>query len=112
MTVVEIVASVALLSGGLLAVLAGLGLVRLPDVGARLQAATKPQVLGVVLICLGAGLVLGGSGAVALALVALFQLATAPVVAQLVGRSAHRAGQGRDQLIVDELSEHENRSHH
>lgn len=104
-TVVEVVAAVALLAGAALALVAGLGLLRLPDVAARLQAATKPQVLGLVLVCAGVAPLLHGSEAVALILVALFQLATAPVVAQLVGRSAYRAGHARDRLVADDLAD-------
>jgi multicomponent Na+:H+ antiporter subunit G len=42
---------------------------------------------------------------VTLVLVGLFQVITAPVVAQLLGRSAYRAGTvRRDLLVVDELA--------
>ncbi len=41
-----------------------------------------------------------------LALVALFQLATAPIGSHMVGRASFRAGQvRRDLLVVDELSD-------
>ncbi|MDW5329671.1 monovalent cation/H(+) antiporter subunit G [Plantactinospora sp. KLBMP9567] len=99
----EVLAAVALVTGGVLAVLAGLGLARLPDATARLQAATKPQVPGLALICVGVAPQIAGGEMFALVLVVLFQLVTAPVVAQLVGRSAYRSGVGRDTLLVDEF---------
>lgn len=100
---VDVLAAVALLSGGLLAVVAGLGLLRFPDVLARLQSATKPQVLGLLLVCLGVAPFLHGPQAVALVLVGLFQLVTAPVLAQLVGRAAYRRGQASQAVVLDEL---------
>ena len=58
----------------------------------RLQAAPKPQTLGLLLILLGTALRLGIEDAATLGLVALFQVLTAPVTSQLIGRSAYRAG--------------------
>ena len=52
----QIVASVLLLLGSALALVAGIGLVRLPDVFARMHAATKPATLGLLLVCVGAAI--------------------------------------------------------
>jgi multicomponent Na+:H+ antiporter subunit G len=103
---VEVAGSVLLLSGALLSVLAAIGLLVLPDVGARLQATTKPQVLGLALVCAGAGLLVEDrTGLGLLALAVLFQLVTAPVLAQVVGRSAYRSGAiRRDRLLHDDLA--------
>ncbi len=90
-----------LLAGSLLAVLAGLGLVRFPDVLSRLQATTKLQVPGLGLVLLGAALVADSAGEVAaLVLVALFQTVTAPVLGQVVSRAAYRTGEVRADLLV------------
>ena len=105
-SVVDVVSAVLLLVGGLSCLLGALGLVRLPDLPARLQAATKPQTLGLVLVLLGAALRVELASAVTLVLVVLFQVITAPVVTQLVGRAAYRGGVVRDRaLVVDELAE-------
>ena len=49
--------------------------------------------------------------AVTLVLVALFQVITAPVISQLVGRSAYRSGAVRPEvLVVDELAERTRRA--
>jgi multicomponent Na+:H+ antiporter subunit G len=70
-----------------------------------MQAATKPQTLGLLLILAGTALRVELESAVTLVLVGLFQVITAPVVAQLLGRSAYRAGTvRRDLLVVDELA--------
>ena len=71
--------------GALSCLLGAIGLVRLPDLPARLQAATKPQTLGLSLILLGTALRVELASAVTLVLVVLFQVITAPVISQLVG---------------------------
>lgn len=98
-------AMVCLLAGSVLCLLAGIGLVRLPDVLTRMHAATKPQVLGLLLVLVGAGLRLGSAADWGtLALVGLFQLLTVPVAAHMVGRAAYRTGRvDREHLTVDEL---------
>ncbi len=97
----SVLSGLLLLAGSLLAVLAGLGLVRFPDVLSRLQAATKLQVPGLGLVLLGAALVADSPGEVAaLVLVALFQTVTAPVLGQVVGRAAYRTGDVRADLLV------------
>ena len=53
---IDVLAGTCLVLGSLLALLAGIGLVRFPDVLTRMHAATKPQTLGVLLILLGLAL--------------------------------------------------------
>jgi multicomponent Na+:H+ antiporter subunit G len=105
--VLEWAGAVLMVVGGLLSVSAAIGMLRLPDVAARLQAATKPQTLGLALVVLGAAPFLDAWSAIGmLVLVVTFQLVTAPVLAQLVARAAYRAGSWRtDQLLVDELAD-------
>lgn len=107
MSVLEVLASVLLLGGAALAVVAAVGLLVLPDVAARLQAASKPQTLSLAMICAGAGLAVEDrTGLGLLGLVVLFQLVTAPVLAQVIARSAYRSGVLRsDRLLHDDLAE-------
>ncbi|MFG2055015.1 monovalent cation/H(+) antiporter subunit G [Micromonospora sp. NPDC048930] len=95
-----------LLAGALLSLAAGIGVLRFPDVLDRMHAATKPQVLGVLLLLLGLALRLRTPSDLGMiALVAVFQLATAPVAAQMIGRAAYRSGRvDRDLLDADELA--------
>ena len=104
--VADIVSAVLLLCGAFLAFAAGVGVVRFPDLLARMHAATKPQVLGLILVLLGLSLRLRSWGAVAtLALVVVFQLLTSPVAAHMVGRAGYRTGKiATDELVVDELT--------
>ncbi len=111
-TVADVVAAVCLIGGALLALAAGVGVLRFPDLLSRMHAGTKPQVLGLVLVLIGLSLRLRSGGAVwALVLVALFQMLTAPVAAHLVGRAGYRTGKvRRDLLVVDELTEAQERA--
>ncbi|MCW3842261.1 monovalent cation/H(+) antiporter subunit G [Micromonospora yasonensis] len=95
-----------LLAGALLSLAAGIGVLRFPDVLDRMHAATKPQVLGVLLLLLGLALRLRTPSDLGMiVLVAVFQLATAPVAAQMIGRAAYRSGRvDRDLLDTDELA--------
>ncbi len=103
---IEVLAGTMMTVGALLALIAGIGLQRFPDVFARMHAATKPATLGLVLVLSGAALLMPDSGAVVkLLLVAVLQFVTAPVSSHLVGRAAYRAGtELSDQTSVDELA--------
>ncbi len=101
--------SVALVLGGsTLALTAAIGVVRFPDTLSRLQAASKPQVLGLLLVLTGAGLRLRGHADVGMLILAgMFTLITAPVVANRVGQLAYREQSFRDDLLIrDELDDH------
>ena len=104
--VLDLVGAVLLLLGCLLSLVAAIGVLRLPDLLTRMHAATKPQVLGLLLVALGLALVLRDLRAsLVLVLVVVAQMATAPVAGHMVGRASYRAGQVRhDLLVVDELS--------
>ena len=86
---------------------AGVGALRFPDVLTRLHAATKPQVLGLLLIAIAVGIELQSWAVVAfLVPVLVIQFATAPLSAHMVGRQAYRNGTiDRRTLHVDELAD-------
>lgn len=107
MIVLQWIGAVMMLLGGLLAVVAALGMLLLPDAPARLQAAAKPQMVALVLIVLGAAPFIRWWPALGmLLLVAAFQMITTPVLTQLLARSSYRAGTWRrDRLLVDEYAE-------
>lgn len=105
-TVADVLAAACLLSGAFLAFAAGVGVVRFPDLLARMHAGTKPQVLGLILLLAGEALRVRNLQVVGmLVLVAVFQLMTAPVAAHMVGRAGYRTGKIRSDLLeVDELT--------
>ena len=100
---IDVVALVLILVGAGLCLTAAIGLLRLKDVPSRLHAATKPQVLGLILICIA--LSLRSWPVVAFLLpVVLIQMATSPLSAHVIGRQAYRNGTVDEPgLIVDEL---------
>ena len=102
-----VVASVLMAAGAALAMIGGIGVLRLPDVFARMHAATKAPTLALVMVAIGAAVRVGGASDVMfLVLVVVLQLATAPVGAHLIGRAAYASG---DQLstdtVIDDLAD-------
>lgn len=82
-----------LLGGALLMLLAALGVLRLPDVYARLSATSKAATLGVALTLAGAAWHFGRLDIAGRALVTVvFVYLTAPVAAHHIGRAAWRSG--------------------
>ncbi|HEY8533291.1 MAG TPA: monovalent cation/H(+) antiporter subunit G [Micromonospora sp.] len=104
--VIDAIAAACLIGGALLSLSAGVALLRFPDLLSRMHAATKPQVLGLLLALVGGALRLRNTiDVTTLVLVGAFQLATAPVAAHMVGRAAYRAQNlRRDLLVTDELA--------
>jgi multicomponent Na+:H+ antiporter subunit G len=109
-TVLQVVATLAVLAGTAFSVLGVLGYVRLPDVYTRLHTVGKVGVFGAVLLLLGAvawtpvGL---GKG---LVLVALLLLA-GPVTAHALASAAYRVGIPLRQAIRDDLARVAKASH-
>ncbi len=105
-TVVDFVAAVLLVLGALLTLTAAIGILRFPDVLTRMHSATKPQVLGLILVLTGLGLRLQDLRSVGLLILGvLFQLITTPIASHMVGRAAFRGGQVRSDLVIDELTD-------
>jgi multicomponent Na+:H+ antiporter subunit G len=91
--VVQIVAALLLVLGSLFAVIAGLGVLRLPDLYTRMHAASKAGVVGAGLILLGVAFVALDYPVILRSVLGiLFLLLTTPVSAHLLARSAYRAG--------------------
>ncbi len=89
----NVVGTVLALTGILLIALAGIGLLRLPDVYSRLNAAGKAAGLGIVLVLLGDLVTTPGWGTAAKVLLAIvLQLVTVPVGSFALGRAAYRSG--------------------
>lgn len=105
-TLLDVTAALLLLTGAALCLLVAVGLVRFPDTLCRLHATSKAQPLGLLLVLLGTALQLPPGYAAALVPVMLFHLVTAPVTAQVIGRTAYRTGAVDTRgLVRDELAE-------
>jgi multicomponent Na+:H+ antiporter subunit G len=95
MSTLDWIASVLLILGAVMSLLAGIAVLRFPDTMSRIHAATKPQVLGIMLLMLGLGLRLGAVGVIGmLVLIVILQFVTAPVSAHLTVRVAFRNATG------------------
>jgi multicomponent Na+:H+ antiporter subunit G len=87
------VVSIVWLAGAAFALLAALGLLRMPDVFTRMQASTKASTLGLGCLLAGAALQFGDVASVILLLsVGAFLLLTTPVSAHVIARASYRAG--------------------
>jgi multicomponent Na+:H+ antiporter subunit G len=105
--VLDVLAGVLVLSGSVFALTAAIGVVRFPDTLSRMHSATKPQVLGLLLVLAGAAIRLRGHPDVGMViLTGLFTVITAPVVANRVGQLAYREQAFRDDLLLrDEIAQ-------
>lgn len=103
--VLDIVAAACMLAGAVIAIIAAVGLHRLPDVYARMHVATKPATLGITLCLAGAALRSeGASIATKLVLAIVFQLVTTPAAGHLLGRAAHAArAEVSEHTVFDEM---------
>jgi multicomponent Na+:H+ antiporter subunit G len=83
------------------------GLVRLPDIYTRLQAATKCVTLGTCMILIGVAVLCGldATGVKALLCMA-FVLVTSPTAAHAIARGAHKSGVAlAEPKVVDRYAE-------
>lgn len=106
MSAIEIIAAVLIGAGLLLGVVAAIGLNRFDGVLMRIHAASKPQVLGLILVFSGVSLAVGSWSLAGLLLVVLLaQMLTIPASSVMVGRAAFRRGfvRGGD-YAIDELT--------
>ena len=101
---IELAVALLLILGGAFTAIAGLGLLRLPDVLIRMHASTKAGTLGVGLIVIAVAVSKGDLLVTTKAvLIILFLLLTAPVAAHLIGRAAYRTGTPLwSRTVVDE----------
>lgn len=91
--ILEIFLSVLVLLGGFFAFIAGLGILRLPDVLIRMHATTKAGTLASGLIMLAVAVGIGDAPTIARSVaIVVFLLVTAPVAAHMIGRAAFRSG--------------------
>lgn len=87
----DVIADILILLGVLLVVLGGVAVVRLPDVLARGNAATKAAGLGLAAILAGTAVAIGTRDAyIKLGIAIVVQFISAPVAGHVLGRAAYR----------------------
>jgi multicomponent Na+:H+ antiporter subunit G len=84
------IVGVLAIAGALLILLAGIGVLRFPDLYARMHAATKATTIGIALISIAGAIAIDG-GTVKIFLATAVIFITAPSAAHFIGRSAYRA---------------------
>lgn len=105
---IEILTSIFLLMGAALMFVAGLGILRMPDLPIRMHATTKAGALGGGLMVVAVGIYYLDDGAVVARAVAIvvFIILTAPVAAHIIGRAGYFCGVPLwDGTIMDELKD-------
>ena len=97
---------VALALGVGLCLLAGVGILRMPDVYTRMQASTKAGTLGIALLMASVGLHFRDAvTGLQAGLVIAFLFLTAPVASHLISRAAHALGASVwDKTVIDEMA--------
>ncbi|OBI47459.1 Na+/H+ antiporter subunit G [Mycobacterium kyorinense] len=104
MNILDVISGALVLGGSALALTAAIGVVRFGDTLSRMHSATKPQVLGLLLVLAGAAIRLRGNYDVGmLVLTGVFTVLTAPVVAHRVGQLAYREQDIRQAFTVDQM---------
>lgn len=106
-TVIDVIVAALLLGGATMSLAAAIGLTRFPDLMSRMHAASKPQVLGLLLFLLAMAVEFRSWVLLpVLALCWIFMLLTAPVSAHMVGRAGYRTKHLRPELLtIDELDD-------
>jgi multicomponent Na+:H+ antiporter subunit G len=101
----DILTSALIVIGGAFMLLAGVGILRMPDLFMRMQAATKAATLGAGCMLLAVAVHFGELTVVARALLVIaFVFLTAPVAAHMIARAAYSVGTPLwEGTIADEL---------
>ena len=87
----DLIISFFLLLGGFFALIAAIGVLRLPDVLMRMHASTKAGILGSSLILIGGAVFLQETEiTVRVVAIILFLMLTAPIGAHMIGRASVR----------------------
>lgn len=89
----QVIGTLFMIAGVFFVFVAGIGLLRMPDIFLRMSTSTKASTLGLALILLGTAIYFSELGVAsrAIALV-VFVLLTAPVSAHMIGRAAYSNG--------------------
>jgi multicomponent Na+:H+ antiporter subunit G len=89
----DIVTAVVWLAGAAFALLAALGLLRMPDVFTRMQASTKASTLGLACLLIGSAIQMGDFASfVRISCIGAFVLLTTPVSGLVIARASYAAG--------------------
>lgn len=86
----EIVAGFFLVTGCFFILVAGVGVLKLPDVYCRAHAVGKAMTLGIIFVLIAMGLLIENLSWIKVAVAIAFQLVTIPVASHLLSLAAYR----------------------
>ncbi len=106
----ELIGSLVILLGSIFLLLAGIGVVRMPDSYNRIQTGTKATTLGLILVLVGVG-IHHPAWSWKLILLIYFVLLSNPASSHALARAAHSLGIFKaDATLVDDLESFEGQS--
>lgn len=86
----EIITGIFLILGSFIVLLAGIGVVKMPDIYTRMSATSKASTLGVSVILITTGFFFGTTEIITRTLlIVIFLMITAPVASHLLGKAAY-----------------------
>ena len=89
---IDIVTAILWFAGSVFALLAAVGVLRMPDVFTRMQASTKASTLGLACLLLGAALQMGdGASWIRAVSIGAFVFLTTPVAGHVIARASYFA---------------------
>ncbi len=90
---IDVIVSLFLVGGGIFTLIAGIGVLKMPDILIRMHATTKAGTLGVGLMVMSLCFHFSQSGVIIRAIgILIFLVMTAPAAAHVIGRSAYGSG--------------------
>ncbi len=107
MNIVPVIAGILILVGASFALLAAIGLLRLPDLYSRMHAASKAGTVGSGLMMIALAVVADDFATVTRAIAAVvFFVLTTPIAAHLLARAAYKVGYSLwSESAIDEMAE-------
>jgi multicomponent Na+:H+ antiporter subunit G len=89
---IDLITAIVWIAGSAFALLAAVGVLRMPDVFTRMQASTKASTLGLGCLLIGAALQFGDAGSfIRMLSIAAFILLTTPVAGHVIARASYLA---------------------
>ena len=89
---IDVVTGIVWLAGSVFALLAAVGVLRMPDVFTRMQASTKASTLGLGFLLIGAALQMGDfASLIRVVSIGAFVLLTTPVAGHVIARASYFA---------------------
>jgi multicomponent Na+:H+ antiporter subunit G len=105
---IDLITAIVWIGGSAFALLAAIGLLRMPDVFTRMQASTKAATLGLGCLLIGAALQFGDfASLIRVVSIGAFILLTTPVAGLVIARAAYFADVPLwDGTVLDERRDH------